>query len=67
MAIANPDEDGFSRYVSADELDEDSRFGNGVDWARATSKIANVYNIEIRYDGAKAIGLKLNGLQQNAC
>ena len=68
LRIAQPDEDGFSRVVPVAEFtgsNEDLKFGNGVDWARSTSKIANVFNIQIIKEGGTTVALKLNGFNKN--
>ncbi len=49
VELANPDENGESRWVSKDEfVNEYSQlmFQNGADWCRASSTIAKYYNIE---------------------
>ena len=67
LELASPDENGYSREVSIKEFVgkyENLKFGNGADWARSSSKIAKIYNIEfIKSDniGQPTIALKLNG------
>ena len=49
LKLANPDENGISRWVSVKEFVgeyADLTFGNGASWARKESKLAKEYKIE---------------------
>ena len=68
LELAKPDEDGFSREVSIDKfVGKYSRlqFGNGVDWARAETKIAKEYNIRLTKKGGKVVAISLQGFNKN--
>lgn len=67
--LAQPDENGVSRWVSKTEfVDEyaDLMFKNGADWCRASSRIAKKYNI--KFDKTETSGpsvdrIKLDGFR----
>ena len=67
LELAQPDENGFSREVKIEEFVgkyANLKFGNGVDWARKSSKLAKTFNIELIKDdkpGKPTIAIKLNG------
>ena len=67
--IAQPDENGVSRWVSKTEFTgdyEDLYFENGASWCRASSSIAKKYNVE--FDKSVTSGnsvdrIRLNGFR----
>ncbi|MFA5448977.1 MAG: restriction endonuclease [Clostridia bacterium] len=71
LELANPDENGVSRWVSIDEFTGKYGslvFGNGADWARRDGSLAKKYIIE--FDKSITIGnridrVRLNGLNTN--
>lgn len=70
LALAQPDEEGISRWVSSTEFVgeyEDLKLGNGGSWCRASSSLAKDYIIE--FDKSKTSGnaidaIRLNGFNQ---
>lgn len=74
LEIAKPNEDGYSREVTMEELisiDESFRTNNGCQWARQDTGPSAEYNLVKRYgvDGNKKNGpvysIKLNGFNRN--
>lgn len=64
IKLANPDENGVSRWVSVDEFVgeyEKLKIGNGLSWGRDSSTLARKYNIEKEKKGHKILKIRLNG------
>lgn len=70
LELAQPDENGFSRWVAVTEFTgeyERLKLGNGCDFARKESKLAQRYIIEKcddRTPGNRIDALRLNGFQE---
>lgn len=67
MAIANPDEDGFSREVTMEELiaiNPDFKLGNGGGWCRGDGSLKK-YHIKRKKEKNKIVSVKLNGKNLN--
>ena len=70
VKLANPDENGISRWVSKNEFVGEYAplmFKNGADWCRAESTIAKYYNVE--FDKTVTAGngvdrIRLNGYKK---
>lgn len=71
LELANPDEQGTSRWVDTQEFVGkyySLRFGNGGDWCRGSSWIAKNYRLEKRKDPKKSnkiIAIRLNGFNDD--
>lgn len=70
LKLANPDADGFSRWVSVSEfVGEFSRLslGNGGSWCRANSTLARSYSIQfdkLKTPGNSIDAIRLNGFRK---
>lgn len=67
LELAQPDVDGFSDPVSVTKFRGRYRslqFGNGGDWCRDSSSLAQYYNIERRKDKGKITHVRLHGLRK---
>lgn len=67
LELAQPDEDGFSRRVSADEFNgryERLRLGNGGSWCRDDGPLAREFNIHRVKDKGRIVGVELHGLKK---
>lgn len=68
IELACPNEKGVSRWVSKSEFVgryKSLYFKNGLDWGRASSKIAQEYNIEKRKEKGETVAIRLNGKKNN--
>ena len=65
LALAQPDEDGFSRAVPISELNKIGLgFGNGGSWCRSDGTLAKKYNVERVKSRNKIVAVKLNGFNK---
>ena len=67
IELAQPNEDGFSREVSVDELiklNEDFRMGNGGSWCRDDGPLKEFNLVRIK-KGNKIVAVKLDGWNKN--
>jgi hypothetical protein len=71
LKLANPDENGVSRWVSTTEFVgeyADLTFGNGASWARKESSLAKKYKIEFYRGDTSGNGIdriRLNGFNDD--
>lgn len=71
LELAQPDEDGYSRWVSKSEFTgkyESLMFKNGGDWCRSSSKIAKDFVIEFDRGETSGVGIdriRLAGFQDD--
>ncbi|MBX7171585.1 MAG: hypothetical protein K1X72_11560 [Pyrinomonadaceae bacterium] len=71
LELAQPDENGVSRWVSVTEFVEryaSLKFGNGADWARSDGSLAKKYHLE--RDSSQTVGnsvdrIRLNGFRND--
>ena len=66
LKLAQPDESGFSRWVSVEEFVgeyAELKLGNGLDWRRKETKLAKKYNIEKEKKGNKITAIRLAGFK----
>lgn len=64
LKLANPNEQGYSRWVSVDEFVGEFdrlKFGNGGDWCRGSSNLARQYKIEV--DKTQTSGNKIDRIR----
>lgn len=67
LEVAQPNEDGFSREVTVDELiklNEDFRMGNGGSWCRDDGPLKEFNLIRVK-KGNKIVAVKLDGWNKN--
>ncbi len=65
IELAQPDEDGFSRSVPIEELeDKGLGFGNGGSWCRDDSSLGRIYNIVRHRPGNRIIAVELHGYKK---
>lgn len=67
LALAKPDDDGFSRLVLIEEFVGDYRhleMGNGGSWCRDDGSLAKEFNIERRKEKGRIIGVQLHGFNK---
>ena len=66
LKLANPDDNGVSRWVDCDEFVgefADLKFGNGASWARKESTLAKKYNVE--FDKSITLGNSIDRIRVN--
>ena len=66
LKLANPNESGYSRWVSVDEFKEEYaplKLGNGLGWGRKETKLAKKYNIEKEEKDNKITAIRLAGFK----
>lgn len=71
LELAQPDENGVSRWVNVSEFVgryESLKFGNGADWARSDGNLAKIYVLE--RDNSQTTGnsvdrIRLNGIKKD--
>ena len=67
LELAQPDDEGFSRAVETTELVgkyDRLKMGNGGDWCRRESKLAQIYNVVRNKEegrGNKIVSVELQG------
>ena len=64
IKLANPDKDGFSRWVSVSEFIgeyQDLKLGNGGSWCRASSTLARKY--KIGFDRSRSSGNSIDAVR----
>lgn len=70
LKLANPDENGISRWVLVDEFIGEYaplKLGNGASWCRKESSIAKAYNVEFRKNKGNTIdAIRLNGFNNKS-
>lgn len=65
--LANPNEQGYSRWVSEDEfVGEYSSLvhHNGWDWGRKSSALREKYNVEVQRQGNTIVAIRLAGFNE---
>lgn len=67
LEIAKPDEEGFSRVITIDELvaiNPDFKTGNGCGWGRSDGALKE-FNVKRELVGNKVVSIKLDGKNKN--
>ncbi|MDR0823054.1 MAG: hypothetical protein LBN20_04670, partial [Endomicrobium sp.] len=67
LELAQPNENGISRWVSVEEFVgkyKELKLGNGLSWGRGSSPLAKEYIIKSEKKGNKIVAIKLDGLKQ---
>lgn len=66
LKLAKPNDKGFSERVSIEVLEDAGLgFGNGGDWCRSSSSLAQTYNVHRVKKGGRIIGVELHGYNKN--